>query len=468
MLRYAILLLLCSVDAATAPDTKVSAELWVDAFASAPGDGTQGHPYSRLELALSKLPPDGGRIFLGEGLYRGPFRIPAAVELQGTSSTVLFVEGDDTVVTARGSVLMKNLTIQGGGLGVESFDRLTLDGVQLSGQHRIALQASSGEVEVRRSSFAASVSEALGIAAKPGTRIRISDSQFDGPFKRAIELRTNGSLEVRDVAWQGAKVGIHQIGGRSLLQNARFSDGAGPAVTVGKGELRAEQVVIVGHEYGVLANEGAVVALRDFVSFRSQRAGIALVHARAELDGIQAVDSGSFGAIQLVSSEASIRRFWLHRSSDYAIQARDSRLQAANGVITEVGGHSSEDGDGIHLRHSRAAIQSVLVSSAQGAGILAAEASSIALRDVQLLSCRGAGVLGDTFAQIRASSLWVRSSQGAAVVALGRSTVVVEGLTSEQNQEGPVWAECQNGAWVRLWRAQVEDGFELSPCVEVR
>jgi len=186
------------------------------------------------------------------------------------------------------------------------------------------------------------------------------------------------------------------------------------------------------------------------------------------LDGIQTVESGSFGAIQLVSSEASIRHFWLHRSSDYAIHARDSRLEVEDGAITEVRGQGSEDGDGIHLRHSRGTIQSVLVRSAQGAGILAAEASSIALRDLQLLSCRGAGVLADTLAQIRASSLWVRSSQGAAVVALGRSTVAVQGLTSEQNQEGPVWAECQNGASVRLWGAKLEDGFYLSPCVEAR
>jgi len=470
LLHRAIFLLLLSADAALAADSKPAAELWVDAFVSVPGDGSEGRPYQNLEAALSKLPRDGGRIFLAKGLYRGPFQISAAVELRGTSSAVLFVEGGDaTVVTARGSVLMKNLAIQGGGLGVDSFGRLTLEEVELSGQRRIAVQVSSGEIEVRRSRFAATISDGLGISAKLGARIRISDSRFDGPFKRAVELRGNqGSFEARDVAWEGAKIGIHQIGGKSFLQNARFSDGSGPAVTVGKGELRAEQMVVIGHEYGVLANEGAVIFLRDFTSFRSQRAGIALVHARAELEGIQTVDSGTFGAIQLVSSEASIRRFWLHRSSDYAIQARDSRLQVDNGAITEVRGESSEDGDAIHLRHSLAAIQSVLVHSARGAGILAAEASSVAVRDVQLLSCRGAGVLGDTLAQVRASSLSVRSSDGAAVVALGRSTIAVEGLISEQNREGPVWAECQNGARIRLWRAHVEDGFELSPCVEGR
>src|SRR5262249_50441212 len=181
-------------------------------------------------------------------------------------------------------------------------------------------------------------------------------------------------------------IGVHQIGGKSVLLDARFSEGSGPAVTVGKGELRGEQVTVFGHEYGVLANEGAVVSLRDFISVRSQRAGIALVHAAAQLEGIQTTESGSFGAIQLVSSQASIRSFWLHRSSDYAIQARDSRLEADNGAITEVRGENAEEGDGIHLRHSRAAIQSVMVRSAQGAGILGAEGSSVALRDVQIFS----------------------------------------------------------------------------------
>ena len=66
-----MLLLMLAVGAAPAADSKL-AELWVDAFALAPGDGTQGNPYPSLDLALSKLPPNGGRIFLGKGLYRGP------------------------------------------------------------------------------------------------------------------------------------------------------------------------------------------------------------------------------------------------------------------------------------------------------------------------------------------------------------------------------------------------------------
>src|SRR5712664_3332585 len=93
--------------------------------------------------------------------------------------------------------------------------------------------------------------------------------------------------------------------------------------------------------------------------------------------------------------------------------------------------------------------------------------ASSSLRDLQLLHCRGAGVVSDTLARVLASSLVVRSSEGAAIVALDHSRVVVEALTSERNEQGPVWAECQSGASVELWRVNADQAFELvSPCVE--
>ncbi len=467
MSRAALILVLFIAKAAPALASEPAAELWVDAFAPASGEGTAARPYRTLERALSKLPARGGRVFVAKGLYRGPFRIPADVEIQGTSPAVLFVEGNETVVSSKGPLLLTNVSIQGGAIGLETSGRVTLDGVHLSGQRQVAVRVASGELNVSRCRFSASIADVLGIAAAPSTRVLISESSFEGPFRRAIELRSKGTLQVRDVEWQGSNIGIHQTGGKSLIRQARFISGTGPAVTVGKGELHSEGMVVFGHEYGLLANEGAVVSLHDFISVRAERAAIALVQARGELDGIQTVDSGSFGAIQLVSSDATIRHFWLHRAIDYAIQARNSRLDASNGVITEVRDVGGSEGDGIHLRKSIGTVQSVVVRSAQGAGVFVAEGSSIALRDLQLLHCRGAGVVSDTLARVLASSLVVRSSEGAAIVALDHSRVVVEALTSERNEQGPVWAECQSGASVELWRVNADQAFELvSPCVE--
>src|SRR5216683_1813173 len=406
MSRAALILVLFIAKAAPALASEPAAELWVDAFAPASGEGTAARPYRTLERALSKLPARGGRVFVAKGLYRGPFRIPADVEIQGTSPAVLFVEGNETVVSSKGPLLLTNVSIQGGAIGLETSGRVTLDGVHLSGQRQVAVRVASGELNVSRCRFSASIADVLGIAAAPSTRVLISESSFEGPFRRAIELRSKGTLQVRDVEWQGSNIGIHQTGGKSLIRQARFISGTGPAVTVGKGELHSEGMVVFGHEYGLLANEGAVVSLHDFISVRAERAAIALVQARGERDGI-------------------------------------------------------------HLRKSIGTVQSVVVRSAQGAGVFVAEGSSIALRDLQLLHCRGAGVVSDTLARVLASSLVVRSSEGAAIVALDHSRVVVEALTSERNEQGPVWAECQSGASVELWRVNADQAFELvSPCVE--
>jgi hypothetical protein len=464
--RTALILLALVAKAPAVALQPAVAELWVDAFASGPEEGTAARPYRSLELALSKLSARGGRVFLAKGLYRGPFRTAANVEIQGSSPAVLFVDGNETVLSSSGSLLLTNVSIQGGAIGLETSGPARLDGVQLSGQRRVGLRVASGELNVIRGRLSASIADIVGIELAPGARAVVDESSFDGPFGRAIELRSKSSLQVRDVEWRGSKVGIHQSGGKSFIRQARFVSGTGPAVTVGMGELHSEGMVVFGHEYGLLANEGATVALHDFTSVRAERAAIALVRARAELDDIHTVNSGSFGAIQLVSSEAVIRHFWLHHAVDYAIQARDSRLDISNGVITEVRDVSGDEGDGIHLRNSKGSVQSVVIRSAQGAGILAAERSSVALRDLEILRCRAAGVVSDTLAQVSARSLVVRSSEGAAIVALGRSRVTVEGLASEKNEQGPVWAECQNGASVELWRVRSDQGFELmSPCV---
>src|SRR5216683_2975823 len=234
MSRAALILVLFIAKAAPALASEPAAELWVDAFAPASGEGTAARPYRTLERALSKLPARGGRVFVAKGLYRGPFRIPADVEIQGTSPAVLFVEGNETVVSSKGPLLLTNVSIQGGAIGLETSGRVTLDGVHLSGQRQVAVRVASGELNVSRCRFSASIADVLGIAAAPSTRVLISESSFEGPFRRAIELRSKGTLQVRDVEWQGSNIGIHQTGGKSLIRQARFISGTGPAVTVGK------------------------------------------------------------------------------------------------------------------------------------------------------------------------------------------------------------------------------------------
>lgn len=441
-------------------------ELWVDASAAEGGDGSRARPLRALGAALQRSPVGLElQVHLATGFYRGPFELPAQVRLSGTRLSVLLAEGDEVAIRPRGPVTLEGVTVQGGRVGIEGGERTRLVDVQFRGQTSSAIHLQRGALESSRCQFAALTADSLGISIEDTATAHLAEVQFVGPFRRAIELRGSASLLIDGGTFDGPVTAVHQVGGKASISAVSISGGRGPALFSARGEMKLLRVDVFGHEYAVLANDGASLIIKEFSSIRSERAGIALVKGRAEMEGLIVIASGSFGGVQLVSAVASLRRFWIHRADAYGVQARDSRLSLRDGAVTDVRDQAGTSGDGIQLRQSEATIESVSVQRTQGVGLLVAEGSKARIRDLRLVHCGWAGIISETEGEVDGSSVVAQDSQSAAVVVLGESRADFRVLTSERNQSGAFWVECHNGARTRVWRLQTDEPGHHDRCV---
>ena len=427
-------------------------QLWVNASSTSSGDGSAQRPFKTLAEALARSGEGSIRIHLAAGLYAGPFRTVGPVQIVGGPSSVLFAEGSAAVLVPGAEIDFEGIAIQGGSIGIDATRRVGLHGVRFTGQRSTAVLLRGAPLVADASTFSASVSETRGVVLEEDATAEISGCAFLGPYRRAVESKSRGSVRIRNSRFEGPVIGVHQTAGAVRVERTSFAGGRGPAIFAAHGRLELFDVDVHGHEYGVQCGEGAALSANRLSSTRADRAGIALAKASAELEEVLIADSGSFGGVQLVNSAASLRRFWIQGGESYGIHARDSRLTAADGAITQIKDRGGHAGDGVHVRGGTATFDSISIRTVAGAGALAAEGAQLSMRDVALESCHLAGLVAETLAKVRGSSLLVRSAGGAAIVVPGEADVQVDLLSSEHNSGGAVWAECGSGARVVLSR----------------
>ena len=436
-------------------------ELWVDPSSSESGNGTAERPLKSLGAALARAGDSASRIHLSAGLYQGPFRPPDSTEIDGEGAVVLFRDGLGPVLAPRGRLALKHVVIQGGSLGIETAADLSLQDVGLSGQQSLGVYLHSGTLVGERATFSAGVSEAGGIKLEGTARAMLAGCKFEGPYRRAIELKGSSGMELSDSVFEGAVTGVHQVGGRAVIRRSRFSGQNGPAVFCAGGSLELVDVDVYGHEYALQCGAGAVLRVLRLSSVHAERAAVALSGAIGRLEEITTVDSGSFGAIHLVGATLELRRFRLQRAHAYGLLARHSSITIADGAISDVVDSEGSTGEGIHLRGSRGSIDSVSILRTAGPGLLAAADSSVLVRDLLVESCGWGGVVAESFARIRGSSWTIRKCAAPAVAVPEAGEVDVDVLFSEANANGAFWVECARAAKLRLSRT-FGDGLEKS------
>ena len=441
--------------------TASALELWVDPSSGEGGNGSAERPLKSLGAALVRAGDSPSRIHLSAGLYQGPFRPPDSTEIDGNGAVVLFRDGAGVVIAPRGRLSLRHVVVQGGSLGIETAADLNLREVSFSGQRSLGVFVHSGKLVGERAMFSAGVSEAGGIKLEGDASARLAGCEFQGPYRRAVELKGSSGVELSDCIFEGAVTGVHQVGGRAVIRRSRFSGQNGPAVFCARGRLELVDVDVFGHEYAIQCAEGAVLRVLRLSSVRAERAAVALSGATGRLEEITTVDSGSFGAIHLVGSTLELRRFRLERAQAYGVLARHSSISIADGAISDVVDVEGSTGEGIHLRGSRGSIDSVSILRTAGPGLLASADTSVLVRDLLVESCRWGGVVAESFARVRGSSWTIRKCAAPAVAVPEAGEVDLDVLFSEANANGAFWVECARAAKLRLSRA-FEDGLEKS------
>jgi len=432
-------------EAAGALPPRAPVELWVDSTAREAGEGSRGRPFKGLKEALA-VSASSLRIHVGRGLYAGPFTLPPGTVLEGTGEVVLYAEGEGGVLQAPGGAQLSGLSVQGGDTGVEAEGTLGLSRVRFSGQRRVAVRLVSGQVTVKGSTFQASVSETVGLLLEAGTRAEVVDTEFLGPYARALAARGPQTVQVSHSRFEGPVTGLHVVGGDAGVRFSTFQGGRGPALFLARAALSVEGVSVKGHEYALQVREVKPLSVRDFASVGAERAGLALMQSQGVLEDVQVVDSGPLGALQLLESNLEVRRLRVHRPECFGVTARGGTLSLEEALLTEVRDVGGQSGNAVELRKAKVRLNGLTVLKADGLCVLAAEDSQVTLTDAWLSQCRWAGVLAETLARVQGAEVTVRRSPGSAIALPGDGEVSLYRLVSEKNTEGAVWADCAQGA----------------------
>lgn len=465
----AVLLVIAACRPSAVPPATASAqgpEVWVDGAWQGVGDGTRERPFRTLAEGLAVGPAP--TVHIAQGLYAGPFVVPAGARLVGVGeSTVLYVEGREPTVRTEAGASLERLKVQGGGWGVETAGALRLDRVAFSGHREGAVRVTTGgRLVADQVLFEASLSETVGILLEGPVSAEVKRSSFRGPWSQGISALGAAETVLEEVSFQDAVVGLEQDGGRSRLRRVTVEQGQGPGVMFRNGTLEMDDVLVVGHEYG-LATYGAKLEVRGFTAVKTERAGLGLTRSTGRLQDLQVRQSGNFGALQLVDSDVEVSELRADQADAYGVLATRGRLRLRNATFTRLSAREGYTGDGLHLRGVWAEVEGLQVRDAPGTGVLAAQGAEVTLRDATLSRCKLAGLTVETGARVKALGLEVRDIPGPGIAVMSDGEVRADGLTASGLSDGLIWAECQGTTRVQLGRLQSEDrrGLE-APCID--
>lgn len=437
--------------------------LFVDRSAREGGDGTRERPYRSVVDALAQPGPLELRV--ATGLYEGALQLRQGVRVVGTGTVVLHADAE-RVVDANGGAL-EGVLIQGGQVGLTAHGDVELLRVGFSGQRKIAIELRSGSLRATALTLEASVSETIGLEIGDGTKATLVGLTSRGPFRRAVELN-GGDTSVASGDFVDAVTAVHANAGRLSVRRLTSRGGRGPAVFVGGAKVKLEDADLFGHEYGVLAGQGAQLEVSDLLSVGAERAGVAISQSeRAQLEEVTVVDSGTFAGIQLVNANVSVRNFRVHHALTAGVVVRGGTAKLENGVITRTRASDQSSGDGVLVRIGRAELTSVLIADSEGAGVVVGNAAEAKLRDLIVDRAQAGGVVADYQGQIRADSVIIKSARQAAWVAIEGAKIEGAGVWVEGNTESLAWAECNAGSTISLKRVTTTIAPQPTPCVTI-
>ena len=437
------------------------AQLFVDASAPPGGDGSRARPFRALADA-----PGHGRLRLAAGVYPGGVLLED-VELLGGPAVVLAVTPPLTCIRTRGKVRLESVQVQGGAAGVVvEGGRTTLEAVAFSGQRGAAVEVGAGaEVLMSGSTLQASVSAVPGVRILPGGKAELLGVRFQGPFRRAVDASRPASLRLSKVQVQDAVTGLWLSGGAAVVESMEVRGGRGPGLYVAGGSLQLRDVRIAGHEYGLLAGDGANIDGRGVRSSGAERAGVALVKSKGTLEEVHVESAGPMGGVQLISSEVRIRGLVVQGGRSLGLMARDAQLTLEGGTFTGPRAPDPAEGDAVQIRGGQATLGGLRVQDCSGIGVLAAEAATVTLTRTTVSGAGVAGVAVETEARLTATDVSVERTAGPAVLVTDRGTAHLRGMTARANRDGALWAECSQGVDVEIagWTG---DAAPLpAPCV---
>src|SRR5262249_10715012 len=302
----------------------------------------------------------------------------------------------------------------------------------------------------------------------PTARATVRDTEFTGPFQRAVQAGLPAALRMERVRTRDAVTALHLEGGEAWLARVDVAGGRGPAVYVVRGQLHVQGLTVTGHEYALATGEGAEVEGSDLRSQGAFRAALGIVQTRANLSRVTIDAAGDHGALSLLSSDVQLADLTVTGGRFGGISMRSGQLRLERGRFTAIHSPDRLAGDAVQVRAGRATLSALAAQGCSGIGLLSAEGAVVDLTGGTVQGAGVAGLSADSEGQLHATGVAVRDTRGPAVLVLDGGRARLVRIQARANRDGGVWAECSRRASVEVeaWSGDVQP--TSSDCIQVR
>lgn len=287
------------------------ADVYVDASARGPADGSEALPFSDLKPALEAA-PDGALIALAAGEYDDAIVLNRDMHLRGRCASMVRLVGSSwgpeagpaVVVVEGGLVRLADLQIASGVVPAVSVygAEASLEGVHVSQAFSFGVLATEGEIALDEVLIEGLIedpvlSRATGVLALEGARAEVSASTVSGGRAWAVDATGGGAQIVltdvlvegnRDSTAESGAAAIAFEGGHVQLVRSAVVDCEGTAVRALQGSASVVDSLIAPTEGGALgeglsSEEGSLLTAQGVVVLSAWRRGLLASDAQASL-----------------------------------------------------------------------------------------------------------------------------------------------------------------------------------------
>lgn len=419
--------------------------LWVDAFASAGGDGG-------VEAALKTMPAlrEPARLHVRSGLYAGPFSFPAGTTLEGHGEAVLFLEGTGTVVTASAPLALKHVSIQGGSVGLLATAFTTLEQVKFSGHRVAALQVLDAGVEARSLEVTSRL-DSVGLDAINAS-LSLDGLKLEGPLAFGVRV-ADSTLSARQVRADGQSTVVQGLRSSVTVDLLEATGGRRNAVFLSQGAARLSKLNISGFEYAVLGTNTDVVL--DGLSARGPHVtAFSFMGSKVTLRNATVERAGSLGGGQLLDCVSRVEGLVVSQAVASGLMVRKGVAFIEALTVTGIRGEVEPDGtivtgDGLQVRDAEVTLGTLSAEDLDGAGLYAANFAKVTAQRIDVKRSGTGAAVVERKSTLVADSISSRGSRGPSIAVPEEGFIDVKRL-SAQGGDVSVWADCASGSFVTI------------------
>lgn len=434
------------------------ARAYVAASARA-GDGSQAHPFATLTEALAR---GASTVFVAKGRYAERISLAAGQTIVGEEGARLEGDGAGPVLTASGGTVRGLTLASRAPVGVRIAGTVRLQDVLLEVEGATGVAVERGVLRWERGVLRGGAAARTAMSFSKGVEGWLTRLRIDGPFAQGI-LAEQTRLTLTDASVKGCDLGIRLRKGHAELRRVRVEKGKGMGVFVGPGTLDATALEVSGHEYGVLAGQGAQVTLRSLALSGNRRAGLAAQGGTLRVEGGTIQDSGDFGGVQLSEASATLEDVAILRSVGEGVAIVGGRVALRRVRVDGVRDPSGSEGEGILVRRARARLDQVSVAHVSGLGLYAAQYATVGFGALSLADCEAGSVAAEAGSAVTGRALRLLGPS-ASLIATRQGTLTLEQLV--RSPAGALAAHCEEDAPIRI-QALTGAPAPGEPCVRV-